>query len=178
VGDRESQGRNQTASGSLANPRGQAVRDIAAALNGLIADLYALYVKTKSFHWHVSGPHFRDYHLLFDAQAGELLATTDALAERVRKLGATTLRSVAHIARLQRVADNDADYLAPLEMLAELRDDNLQLAQRMRDAHALCDGHGDIASAGLLATSTDEAEHRTWFLAEAGRNGDSGEARE
>ena len=171
MGDRESQARNKTSPGPLANPRAKAVRDISAALTGLLADLLALYVKTKNFHWHVSGPHFRDYHLLFDEQAGQILATTDALAGRVRKLGGTTLRSVGHIARLQRVADNDADYVTPLEMLTELRDDNAELAERIRDAHGLCDEHGDIASAGLLETWTDEAESRAWFLAEASRGG-------
>jgi starvation-inducible DNA-binding protein len=175
VADREPKARRQRTSNPLANPRAPAVRDIAAAFNLLLADLFALYLKTKSFHWHVSGPHFRDYHLLFDEQAGQILATTDGLAERVRKLGGTTLRSVGHIARLQRVADNDADYLSPLEMLTELRDDNTELAQRMRDAHGLCDEHGDIASAGLLETWTDEAERRAWFLAEAGSGANSGE---
>ena len=169
--DREPQARKKTAPSPLANPRATAVRDISAALTGLLADLLALYVKTKNFHWHVSGPHFRDYHLMFDEQAGQILATTDALAERVRKLGGTTLRSVGHIARLQRVTDNDADYVMPLEMLTELRDDNTELAGRIRDAHGLCDEHGDIASAGLLETWTDEAESRAWFLAEASRGG-------
>jgi starvation-inducible DNA-binding protein len=171
VGDKEPQAAKKTAPSPLANPRAKAVRDISAALTGLLADLLALYVKTKNFHWHVSGPHFRDYHLLFDEQAGQILATTDALAERVRKLGGTTLRSVGHIARLQRVADNDADYVTPLEMLTELRDDNAELAERIRDAHGLCDEHGDVASAGLLETWTDEAESRAWFLAEASRSG-------
>jgi starvation-inducible DNA-binding protein len=175
VGDRESQRGKHTPPGPLANPRGHAVRDIAAALNLLLADLFALYLKTKNFHWHVSGPHFPDYHRLFDAQAGQILAATDALAGRVRKLGAATLRSVGHIARLQRVVDNDADELTPPEMLTELRDDNVQLVERIRDAHALCDEHGDIASAGLLQTWSDEAEQRAWFLAEAGRGGNSGE---
>src|SRR5437867_864041 len=114
-------------------------RDLTASLNALLADFFALYVKTKNFHWHVSGPHFRDYHLLLDEQADQLFATTDVIAERVRKLGGGTLRSVGHIARLSRVLDNDADYVTPLDMLAELRDDNGQLAQRMREAHRLCD---------------------------------------
>src|SRR5437879_2418847 len=134
----------------------EATRDISGALNLLLADLFALYLKTKNFHWHVSGPHFRDYHLLLDEQARQILAATDTVAERVRKLGGTTLRSVGHIARLQRLADNDADYVTPLEMLAELRDDNTVLAERIRDAHGLCGEHGDIASAGLLETWTDE----------------------
>jgi starvation-inducible DNA-binding protein len=176
VGDREPQARKPTAHGALANPRGSAVRDIAAALNLLLADLLALYVKTKNFHWHVSGPHFRDYHLLLDDQAAQILATTDVVAERVRKLGATTLRSIGHIARLQRVSDNDSDDVSPLEMLTELRDDNALLAERIRDAHGLCAEHGDIATAGLLETWSDAAEGRAWFLAEAGRGGNSGEA--
>src|SRR5918999_139502 len=119
-----------------------AVREISAALNALLADTFALYVKTKNFHWHVSGPHFRDYHLLLDEKAGQILATTDVIAERVRKLGGTTLRSIGHIARLQRVLDNDADYVTPQDMLAELRDDNTQLAARMRATHTVCDEHG------------------------------------
>ena len=171
MGDRESQARKQTAPGPLANPRAKAVRDISAALTALLADLFALYVKTKNFHWHVSGPHFRDYHLLLDEQARQILATTDTVAARVRKLGGTTLRSVGHIARLQRLADNDADYVTPLEMLTELRDDNTVLAERIRDAHGLCGEHGDIAGTGLLETWTDEAESRAWFLAEASRGG-------
>src|SRR3982751_3239665 len=118
-----------------------AVRDIAAALNELLADMFALYLKTKNFHWHLSGPHFRDYHLMLDEHGDELLATTDPVAERVRKLGAPTLHSIGHIARLQRLLDNDADYVTPLDMLAELRDDNVQLTARMREAHEACDEH-------------------------------------
>src|SRR5207302_10321479 len=121
-----------------------ATRDISGALNLLLADLFALYLKTKNFHWHVSGPHFRDYHLLLDEQADQIFAITDPIAERVRKLGGTTLRSVGHIARLQRLKDNDADYVTPLDMLAELRDDNRQLAGSMREMHDLCDEHGDL----------------------------------
>lgn len=146
-----------------------AVRDISGALTALLADMFALYVKTKNFHWHVSGPHFRDYHLLLDEQAGQIFATTDAIAERVRKLGGMTLRSVGHIARLQRILDNDADYVTPRDMLAELREDNIQLAARIREAHGLCDEHGDIASASLLENWIDEAERRIWFLFEASR---------
>lgn len=146
-----------------------AVRDISGALTALLADMFALYVKTKNFHWHVSGPHFRDHHLLLDEQAGQIFATTDAIAERVRKLGGMTLRSVGHIARLQRILDNDADYVTPLDMLAELREDNIQLAARIREAHGLCDEHGDIASASLLENWIDEAERRIWFLFEASR---------
>src|ERR1700730_1035969 len=141
-----------------------ATRDVAAALNLLLADTSALYIKTKNFHWHMSGPHFRDYHLLLDEQSDQIFAMTDPLAERVRKIGGVTLRSIGHIARLQRVLDNDAEYVTPADMLAELRDDNKQLAQRMRETHSLCDEHGDVATASLLEVWIDEAELRTWFL--------------
>ena len=147
----------------------QATKDISAALNLLLADFFALYLKTKNFHWHVSGPHFRDYHLLLDEQADQLYATTDPIAERVRKLGGTTLRSIGQMSRLQRVADNDADYVTPSDMLAELREDNQQLAARMRQAHHVCDEHGDVATASLIEVWIDEAERRVWFLYEAGR---------
>jgi starvation-inducible DNA-binding protein len=146
-----------------------AVRDISGALNILLADMFALYVKTKNFHWHMSGPHFRDYHLLLDEQAEKILATTDAIAERVRKIGGTTLRSIGQISRLQRVLDNDANYVTPLDILAELRNDNKQLAANLRLTHGLCDEHGDVASASLLENWIDEAERRTWFLFEATR---------
>jgi starvation-inducible DNA-binding protein len=146
-----------------------ATRDIAGALTTLLADMFALYLKTKNFHWHISGPHFRDYHLMLDEQAAQFLATTDAMAERVRKVGGTTLRSVGHVARLQRVLDNDADYVSPLDMLAELRDDNMQLIARQRETHGLCDEHGDVASASLLETWVDETERRIWFLFETSR---------
>src|SRR5690349_16636088 len=146
-----------------------AVRDISVALNVLLADMFGLYLKTKNFHWHISGPHFRDYHLLLDEQAAQIFATTDDIAERVRKIGGTTLRSIGHIARLQRVADNDADFVTPMDMLAELRDDNKELAARMRETHDLCDEHGDVATASLLEVWIDEAERRTWFLFEATR---------
>ena len=149
-----------------------ATRDIGAALNALLADAFALYVKTKNFHWHMSGPHFRDYHLLLDEQADQIYATTDPLAERVRKLGGTTIRSIGHIARLSRVLDNDAEYVEPLDMLAELRDDNMQLAAHMRETHNICDEHGDVATASLLENWIDEAERRIWFLFEAGRKAD------
>src|ERR1700738_890020 len=145
------------------------VRDLSAGLTALLADMFALYVKTKNFHWHASGPQFRDYHLMLDDQGAQIFATTDAFAERVRKLGGTTIRSIGHIARLQRVLDNDAGYVTPLDMLAELRDDNVQLAARMREAHSLCDEYGDVASASLLENWIDEAEGRSWFLFEAGR---------
>jgi len=143
------------------------VKGISDALNALLADMFALYVKTKNFHWHVSGPHFRDYHLLLDEQASQIFATTDPIAERVRKLGGTTLRSIGHIARLQRASDNDAEFVAPQDMLSELREDNGQLAARMREAHTLCDEHGDVATASLLEVWIDEAERRVWFLFEA-----------
>ena len=146
-----------------------AVQDLAGALTTLLADMFALYVKTKNFHWHVSGPHFRDYHLLLDDQAGQILATTDAIAERVRKIGGTTLRSIGQIGRLQRVLDNEADYVTAQDMLAELRTDNMELTARMRETHALCDEHGDVASASLLEVWIDEAEGRVWFLFEASR---------
>ena len=148
-----------------------AVRDISGALNILLADMFSLYLKTKNFHWHISGPHFRDYHLLLDEQADQIFATTDAIAERVRKIGGTTLRSVGHIGRLQRVLDNDADYVTPMDMLAELRDDNKQLVAHMRETHGLCDEGDDVATASLLEVWIDEAERRTWFLFEASRRG-------
>jgi starvation-inducible DNA-binding protein len=146
-----------------------ATKDISAALTALLADVFALYLKTKNFHWHVSGPHFRDYHLMLDDQAGQILATTDAMAERARKLGGATLKSIGQIANLQRISDNDADYVTPLDMLAELRDDNMRLADYMRQTHAVCDEHGDVATASLLENWIDEAEGRVWFLFEAGR---------
>jgi starvation-inducible DNA-binding protein len=146
-----------------------AANDIAAALNACLADTYALYFKTKNFHWHVSGPHFRDYHLLLDEQAAEMLATTDDMAERVRKIGATTLRSIGHVGRLQRVLDNDADFVTPEDMLAELRDDNRAMVERLREAHGLCDEAGDVATASLIENWIDAAERRVWFLFEATR---------
>jgi starvation-inducible DNA-binding protein len=153
--------------GMPASLQPDAAKEISLALNRLLADLFALYIKTKNFHWHVSGPHFRDYHLLFDEQADQVLATTDAVAERVRKIGRSTLRSVGGITKLQRVVDNDADYLAAPDMLAELRDENLRLATHMREAHRLCDRDGDVASASMLEVWIDEAERRVWFLLEA-----------
>ena len=144
-------------------------RDITGALNAILADSFALYLKTKNFHWHVSGPHFRDYHLLLDDQATEIDAMTDVIAERVRKLGGGTIRSIGHIKRLQRVLDNDADFVTPLDMLAELRDDNIQLTKHMRSLHEVCDEHNDIATASLLENWIDETEKRTWFLFETGR---------
>ena len=150
-----------------------AVSEIAGALNALAADVFALYLKTKNFHWHVSGPPFRDYHLLMDEQASQIFAITDPIAERVRKLGGTTLRSIGHIARLQRLADNDADYVEPLDMLSELRDDNKSLIACLREAHGLCDEHNDVATASLIEVWIDEAERRVWFLFEASRQGAS-----
>lgn len=149
-----------------------ATRDVAAALNLLLADAFALYIKTKNFHWHMSGPHFRDYHLLLDEHGGQIFAMTDALAERVRKIGGTTLRSIGHIARVQRILDNDAEYVTPLDMLAELRDDNKQMAAAMREAHGVCDENRDVASASLIEVWIDETERRTWFLFESCRRGD------
>ena len=146
-----------------------AVKDLSGALNAVLADMFALYLKTKNFHWHVSGPHFRDYHLLLDEQAGQIFATTDDIAERVRKIGGTTLRSIGHVARLQHVLDNDAEFVTPLDMLAELREDNKQLTARLRETHDLCDEHGDVASASLIENWIDEAERRTWFLFETAR---------
>lgn len=151
----------------------EATRDLSGALNVLLADMFALYVKTKNFHWHMSGPHFRDYHLLLDEHGEQIFATTDDIAERVRKIGGGTLRSIGHIARLQRVKDNDADYVTPLDMLAELRDDNRQLVVRLRETHGLCDEHGDVATASLIENWIDEAERRAWFLYEATRYGES-----
>ncbi len=150
-----------------------ATRDIGGAMNAILADVFALYLKTKNFHWHMSGPHFRDYHLLLDDQADQLYAMTDPIAERIRKVGGVTLRSIGHIARLQRVQDNDADYVQPLDMLAELREDNQSLVARLREAHGVCDEHGDIGTASLLETWIDESERRTWFLFEAAREGDT-----
>ncbi len=150
-----------------------ATRDIGGALNALLADAFALYVKTKNFHWHMSGPHFRDYHLLLDEQADQIYAMTDPIAERVRKLGGNTITSIGHIARLARVADNDAAYVEPLDMLGELRDDNQMLTARMRETHGLCDEHRDVATASLLEVWIDETERRTWFLFEASRQGET-----
>ena len=147
----------------------EGTRDVAAALNGLLADTFALYLKTKNFHWHMSGPHFRDYHLLLDEQAEQIFAMTDPLAERVRKLGEITIRSIGQIARMQRVTDNDAEYVEPLDMLAELREDNSNLVSRMREAHDVCDEARDVASASLLEVWIDETERRAWFLFETAR---------
>ena len=160
----------------LATPtelKAAATRDITAAMNAILADVFALYLKTKNFHWHMSGPHFRDYHLLLDEQADQIYAMADPIAERIRKLGGSTLRSIGHIARTQRVLDNDADYVEPLDMLAELQEDNKNLASRLREAHGVCDDHRDIATASLIEVWIDETERRTWFLFESSRRGDA-----
>jgi len=146
-----------------------AVKDIAGAMNVILADVFALYVKTKNFHWHMSGPHFRDYHLLLDEHADQLFAMTDPIAERIRKLGGGTLKSIGHISRSQRVLDNDAEYVEPLDMLAELAEDNKALTGRLRETHNVCDEGRDVATASLIEVWIDEAERRTWFLFEATR---------
>jgi starvation-inducible DNA-binding protein len=147
----------------------KAVDDISEALRLLLSDVFALYLKTKNFHWHMSGPHFRDYHLMLDDQSDQIFAMTDAIAERARKIGGTTVRSIGQISRLQRIVDNDAEYVRPLDMIAELRDDNARLTQTMRVVHSLCDEAGDVATASLLENWIDESERRTWFLFECGR---------
>jgi starvation-inducible DNA-binding protein len=153
----------------------EAVKAVSAALNTILSDSYALYLKTKNFHWHVSGPHFRDYHLLFDEQSEAILATTDEIAERVRKIGGTTLRSIANISKLQTIDDNEEDFVAPSDMLSELMSDNKKIAAFMRKAHDICDEHEDIATASLIEVWIDQTEKRTWFLFEAARNaGDGG----
>jgi starvation-inducible DNA-binding protein len=149
----------------------EATRDISAALGGLLADVFALYMKTKNFHWHMSGPHFRDYHLLLDEQGEQIFGMTDPIAERARKIGGVTLRSIGDIARRQRILDNEADYVDPHDMLAELRDDNKSLTVSMRAAHNVCDEYGDVATASLIEVWIDETERRTWFLFEATRAG-------
>ena len=157
---------------ALTTPTGlgdNARRDVTGALNALLADVFALYLKTKNFHWHASGPHFRDYHLLFDEQADQIFAMTDALAERVRKIGGTTIRSIGHVARLKRIDDNDADFVTPEDMLAELRDDNAALVAAMREAHDVCDEAQDVATASILENFIDETERRHWFLFETTR---------
>src|SRR5437868_7868273 len=148
-----------------------AVKDIAGAMNAILADVFALYLKTKNFHWHMSGPHFRDYHLLLDEHGDQLFAMTDPIAERVRKLGGLTIKSIGHVSRIQRVLDNDADYVEPRDMLAELAEDNKTLTARLRETHEVCDEYRDIASASLIEVWIDESERRTWFLFEAGRRG-------
>ena len=151
-----------------------ATRDLSGALNILLADMFALYMKTKNFHWHMSGPHFRDYHLLLDEQSDQIFATTDVIAERVRKLGGKTLHSIGEVGRLQRVLDNDAAYVTPQDMLAELREDNKSLTAHLRETHGLCDELGDVATASLIEVWIDESERRTWFLFETGRRDERG----
>ncbi len=143
-----------------------AVRDIAGGMTILLADVFALYLKTKNFHWHLSGPHFRDYHEMLDEHADQLFAMTDPIAERVRKIGGSTLKSIGHIARIQRIEDNDAEFVEPLDMLAELRDDNKMLTTQLREVHDLCNRHRDVATASLIEIWIDETEKRTWFLFE------------
>jgi starvation-inducible DNA-binding protein len=150
-----------------------ATKEVSAVMNAILADVFALYLKTKNFHWHMSGPHFRDYHLLLDEQADQLFAMTDPIAERVRKVGGLTLRSIGQIAQLQRVNDNDADFVEPSDMLAELREDNKNLAERLREGHNVCEEHRDLATASLIEVWIDETERRTWFLFESDRRGDS-----
>ena len=150
----------------------KASMDIAGGMNILLADVFALYLKTKNFHWHMSGPHFRDYHLLLDEQADQLYAMTDPIAERIRKTGGSTLRSIGHIARIQRVKDNDAEYVDPLDMLAELREDNQSLAARLREVHDMVEEHRDVGTASVVESWIDETERGTWFLFESSRNGD------
>jgi starvation-inducible DNA-binding protein len=149
--------------------KANAIRDVPAALRALLADVFALYLKTKNFHWHMSGSHFRDYHLMLDEQSDQIFAITDDIAERARKIGGTAIRSIGHISREQRILDNDADYVDPQDMLAELRSDNQQLTSEMRRVHELCDEVGDVATASLLENWIDEAERRVWFLYEAAR---------
>jgi starvation-inducible DNA-binding protein len=160
-------GARATRPGGLTDLSETATRDISAALGGLLADVFALYLKTKNFHWHMTGPHFRDYHLLLDEQGEQIFAMTDPIAERARKIGGTTLRSIGHIARMQRIADNDADFVEPRDMLAELRGDNLRLTSAMRQVHNTCDSHHDVATASLIEVWIDETERRSWFLHEA-----------
>lgn len=150
-----------------------AVKGIAGAMNAVLADVFALYLKTKNFHWHMSGPHFRDYHLLLDEHADQIFAMTDPIAERIRKIGGLTIRSIGHVARLQRVLDNDAEYVEPEDMLAELREDNKTLTARLREAHGVCEDHNDVATTSLIEGWIDETERRTWFLFEVARRADS-----
>ena len=150
-----------------------AAKDVGGAMNRILADVFALYVKTKNFHWHMTGPHFRDYHLLLDEQADQIFAMTDVIAERARKIGAPTLKSIGQISKTQRILDNDSDYVEPSDMLAELREDNASLTANMREAHEICDKHRDIATASLLEVWIDETERRAWFLFESMARPDS-----
>jgi starvation-inducible DNA-binding protein len=150
-----------------------ATKDIAAAMNGILADVFALYMKTKNFHWHMSGPHFPDYHVMLDEQATQIYEMTDPIAERIRKVGGNTLRSIGHISRTQRISDNDADFVEPSDMLSELCDDNKTLVARLREAHNVCEDHKDIATTSLIEVYIDETERRTWFLFESSRPQDT-----
>ncbi len=175
VSERKSEDLKRRRQAPLTTPtdlKAKATRDIGGALNAILADVFALYFKTKNFHWHMSGPHFRDYHLLLDEQADQLYAMTDPIAERVRKLGGTTLRSIGHVRRLQRIMDNDADYVTPQDMLAELAGDNQSLVAALREVHNVCDEHRDIATASLIEVWIDETERRTWFLFESVQKGE------
>jgi starvation-inducible DNA-binding protein len=162
-------GRQRAALATPSDIGSEAVKNISGALNALLADVFALYVKTKSFHWHMSGPHFRDYHLLLDEHGGQIFAMTDDIAERVRKLGGGTIRSIGHIGRLQRLSDNDAEYVDTLDIVAELREDNRAMLASMREVHDLCDEEKDVATASLLEAWIDETERRIWFLFEISR---------
>ncbi len=167
------EGNRDAALGTPTDLHPEATQDVSAGLNAVLADVFALFLKTKNFHWHMSGPHFRDYHLLLDEQADQLYSMTDPIAERIRKIGGATLRSIGDIARTQRVRDNDATYVAPLDMLAELSDDNKALARCLRQVHELCEQYRDIAAASLIEVWIDETERRTWFLFKASRHGDT-----
>jgi len=149
----------------------KAIRDISGAMNAILADVFALYLKTKNFHWHISGPHFRSYHLMLDEQGEQIFAMTDDIAERVRKIGGMTLRSIGQISKMQRILDNDAPYVEPLDMIAELQEDNKMLAARLREAHQLCDEHDDVGTASMIEVWIDQTERRTWFLFETSRAG-------
>ena len=166
---KEAKARRKAALDTPTNLSSNATTDISGALNALLADMFALYLKTKNFHWHMSGPHFRDYHLLLDEQGEQIFDTTDDIAERARKIGGTTLRSIGHIARLQRIADNDADFVTPQDMLAELREDNQRLVGFLRETHSLCDEYSDVATASLIENWIDQSERRVWFLFETNR---------
>jgi starvation-inducible DNA-binding protein len=161
--------RRQAANAAPTDLGSEAVKNISGALNVLLADVFALYLKTKNFHWHMSGPHFRDYHLLLDEHADQIFAMTDDIAERVRKIGGATIRSIGNVARLQRLSDNDADYVDGLDMLAELREDNRAMLANMREAHGMCDEENDVATASLLEVWIDQTERRIWFLYEIGK---------
>lgn len=169
----EAQKRQVAALRTPTDLKASATKDIAAAMNGILADVFALYLKTKNFHWHMSGPHFRDYHVMLDEQATQIYEMTDPIAERIRKVGGNTLRSIGHIARSQRILDNDADYVEPSDMLGELCDDNRTLVSRLREAHGVCEEHKDIATTSLIENYIDETERRTWFLFEASRPQDT-----